>query len=649
MRSSEARGVSENGPISTAVAAHDYDTESAYNLSLTKRKSVDANKSDDVQDEEYGVTGVAVDELSPQLNSAPIKSRKWSQLNAVEIQNFKAINKTRIPLGNVTILVGSNGSGKSSVLQAIHWAARAASYIEPKNTKEVVAFERLDYLPSSQPLRSSHKVPLASSTKTPPTRVAFIQSQTSDEMEGPVDGVVDGPTSTVRIWAARNQGGISVHIAGGATVTAFKQRDDPITAYIPGLAGLSENETILAKPLLRRQAASGNAGGVLRNVLFNLASRLQNEEDNSAAARRITRLNELIQSVHPGVRITVGYDDREDVHINAGFSDHTGSSPLEAAATGVLQVIQIFAYLVLFKPKILLVDEPDAHLHPDKQERLIEALEAAAAEFQTQIVLTTHSQHVVRAASASAQLVWMKDGDVVDEDHEPIRKLMGWGAIDKKLLMFVEDEEDQPLRAILRQWPHYYRQIAICRCYGVENLPKNKLLDGLMETGNVSVKAVLHRDRDFMTDGECEKWKSAYASVNVFPWHTKQVDVEAYFCSSEYLQAMFQVDAPTADAWRAEAAGKVSKAKDKFKSKRGEINRLLYSQDEGGQPNTEDLWNAAGGQGPDTVLGKRFIAQLKNVITTAGHDQSPLNNYTIPVGFLMAPELESIISAAMKT
>lgn len=639
---------------------------------------------------EIVVTNIAVEELSPSLDSPPLKARRWSQLNAVEIENFKAINKTRVPLGNVTILVGANSSGKSSVLQAIHWAARAASYIQPKNTKEVVAFERLDYLPSSQPLRSSHKIPLANSIKTPPIRVSFIQITSPDEAEQKVKDISevenlvtddfsknqvkvkfgeiskdkdvkevedvskvkdasDGPKSTVQIWAAKNQGGISVHISGGATVTAFKQRNEPITAYIPGLAGLSEKETILAKPLLRRQAASGDAGGVLRNVLFNLASRLVGEEDNTGATHRVTRLTKLVQSVHPGIRIAVTHDDREDIHINAMFSDHSGiSSPLETAATGVLQVIQIFAYLVLFRPRILLVDEPDAHLHPDKQERLIEALEAASDEFQTQIILTTHSQHIVRAASASAQLVWMKDGDVVKNDSNSVRKLMGWGAMDKKLLMFVEDEDDQALRSILRQWPHCYRQLAICRCYGVENLPKNKLLEGLMEGGNLKVKAVLHRDRDFMTTSECAKWKSMYASDNVFPWHTEHVDVEAYFCDASYLQAVYQVDRATAEKWRLAAAAKVSKAKDKFVSKRTEVNRLLYSMAEGGQPSTEDLWKEAGGLGPRTVLGKLLLAQLKVVITSEGLDQSPLNNFYIPQSFVLAPELLPIIVSALE-
>lgn len=189
--------------------------------------------------------------------------------------------------------------------------------------------------------------------------------------------------------------------------------------------------------------------------------------------------------------------------------------PLETLATGVLQVVQIFAYLLLFSPKILLIDEPDAHLHPDKQERLIEALERAARDFGTQIILTTHSPHIVRAASPAVKLVWMNQGSVHTEDDEAIRRLLGWGGLDKSTLMFVEDEGATAIQSVLRQWPTLSRQIAVCRCFGIENLPKDKLLEGLLVDGKLGLNAIIHRDGDFMTVAEAEKWKDKYNTPGV--------------------------------------------------------------------------------------------------------------------------------------
>ena len=42
-------------------------------------------------------------------------------LNKATIKNFKAIEETEVDLAPFTVIVGANGSGKSSVLQAMHW------------------------------------------------------------------------------------------------------------------------------------------------------------------------------------------------------------------------------------------------------------------------------------------------------------------------------------------------------------------------------------------------------------------------------------------------------------------------------------------------------------------------------------------------
>nr|WP_280513741.1 ATP-binding protein [Janthinobacterium agaricidamnosum] len=556
----------------------------------------------------------------------------------MEIGNFKAIDRLVLSLAEVTIMVGPNGSGKSSVLQAIHWAARAASYIPPQSQSEVVAFERLDYSPSSEPLKTAHKKELTTERSSEPTSVVLNHIETEN-------GTVQA--AQIRIWAARNRGGISVQIDGGSAVTPFKQREEVITSYIPGLAGLSEKETILVQPLLRRQAAGGDAGGVLRNVLFNIASRQPGEDTNVEAMLRIRRLNELVGSVHPGVQIEVSFNDREDINIQAVFDDERLAGvkrPLEAAATGVLQVTQIFAYLILFRPKLLLVDEPDAHLHPDKQERLIEALELAASEFNVQIILTTHSPHIVRAASPAANLVWVKDGKTIDEDGAAIRTLLGWGGLDKKVLFFVEDENDQPIRAILRQWPHLQRQLAICRCYGVDNLPRNALLKGLLVDNSFGVKVLIHRDGDFMTRAERTMWAQRYDADGAEAWITEHSDAEGYFCEPSYLSALYQISEGDAQAMVQRAVELCTDAKTKFFEKRKVILRLLYEN--GGSPSSNDLWEQ--GQGtPTTILGKSLHKQLKNVVKAAGLQEKRLDKFEISNGVEVASELRAILEAML--
>ncbi len=222
-----------------------------------------------------------------------------------------------------------------------------------------------------------------------------------------------------------------------------------------------------------------------------------------------------------------------------------------------------------------------------------------------------------------------------------IRRLMGWGGLDKQALFFVEDEDDDAIRAILRQWPQLSRRLAVCRCFGVDNLPKDTLLRGMLDDGNLGLRALIHRDRDFMDDKEVERWKKAYKTDGVRLWVTPGCDVEAYFCTAAYLAALYGVEEVEAEIWRQEAAGTVSGAKKTFFSKRQVINRLVWPN--GGGAESDALWES-NGQGPDTVLGKDLWKALKPIVKRQGYDDRLLHGFTIPVNFEVAPDLKAALS-----
>ncbi len=102
------------------------------------------NSDSDAENGKPTAATKATDGMSPTpsgpvglTDTRSIRARKWSTLDSITVRGFKATKEAHIPLDHVTILVGPNGCGKSSVLQAIHWAARAASYVQLKNTKSL--------------------------------------------------------------------------------------------------------------------------------------------------------------------------------------------------------------------------------------------------------------------------------------------------------------------------------------------------------------------------------------------------------------------------------------------------------------------------------------------------------------------------------
>lgn len=254
---------------------------------------------------------------------------------------------------------------------------------------------------------------------------------------------------------------------------------------------------------------------------------------------------------------------------------------------------------------------------------MIEALEDISVEYNTQVLISTHSPHIARGASFRSKLVWIHDGAAKSEDEGRIKRLLGWGGLDRELLFFVEDEDDQFIRALLRQWPHLTRRVGVCRCFGVDNLPKDKLLEGLISSGDFPFAVVIHRDRDFMTDDECDILRGFYKTQGVDVWVTRRQDVESYFVNSRYLAKLFSVDRTETFDWIKQAATAAASNKQTFSEKRRRVNRELWP--DGGGPGTTQLWEELENTKPQNVMGKAMLGRLKQIIHSAGHDSKKLD------------------------
>ncbi|WP_411684679.1 AAA family ATPase, partial [Aeromonas caviae] len=103
-----------------------------------------------------------------------------------------------------------------------------------------------------------------------------------------------------------------------------------------------------------------DSNSVFRNILLQL-KKLPADWEGFA---------ELLEEIYPGIDVAVSFDEQADEFINATTTQAGITLPIDASGTGVLQAIQILSYVFLFKPKLLILDEPDSHLHPNNQRKL---------------------------------------------------------------------------------------------------------------------------------------------------------------------------------------------------------------------------------------------------------------------------------------
>ncbi len=525
-------------------------------------------------------------------------------IKSIKIQNFQRIDQPlSISLGPVTVLVGENGCGKSSFLKGVHWAVRCATLAEGGK----VTLDQMDFVPSKDFLDLAHKLKLQNSAGGRKISVSLLDA--------------DDTETSIAISAARNNAGVLTNIQGplAGELTA---NDKPSTAYIPGIAGAAEEETILAVPIMHRKAASGEGGSVLRQIIL---AHAVGPDGTGQQYRQLEELSKWVSMILPGTTFWVKFDRLRDRNIDVKFltnemkvhgQSHTVAwKSIDMAGTGFLQVVQIFAYLLYFRPKLLLVDEPDAHLHPGRQQLLIQALEKASLEYpETQIVISTHSPHLVRALSDHALIHWLEDG-AAKADGDVVRERMGWSILDKELLIFTEDGNTDKLQHLLNQWPTIAQKCAIWPTFGKDSLPNGQKAKALM--AKMQIKILIHRDRDFMSDGDVQAWKDlkGYPAQSIPVWLTAGSDIESSFCNAAHVAGVMDVPEHVAQEIVDTAIASYDQGEwmQLFSNAYSDaVNKLPTN----GDRNPIARWAAMGAYNASTIKGKKLLGLIANACIT---------------------------------
>jgi hypothetical protein len=209
------------------------------------------------------------------------------------------------------------------------------------------------------------------------------------------------------------------NVAAAKRIASIK---NPFSIFSPGLAGIAKRENFVSDGVLLRTLARGDANLVLRNILLRLW-------DTKNWSPFLADLHD----VFPGLELAITFSPETDEFVDATLRAGQEWVPLELAGTGILQAVQILSYIHHFAPALIVLDEPDSHLHPNNQRLLCALLRKVALERGTQVLLTTHSRHVVDSIAGAASFLWIRNGtvDLASPDDE-IGVLMDIGALDVK-------------------------------------------------------------------------------------------------------------------------------------------------------------------------------------------------------------------------
>lgn len=288
--------------------------------------------------------------------------------------------------------------------------------------------------------------------------------------------------------------------------------------------------------VVRRIVARGDANLTLRNVLRMLKS----------SEERWIGFISYMQSIFPGIQIEINFNENTDENIDVSFrTSGYRSFPFDAAGTSILQASQIIGYIFLFSPKVLILDEPDSHLHPDNQRVLCDLVARLAVERNFQAIISTHSRHVLDSLKDRSRIIWLNKGAMVDQpDINTTKVLLDLGALDSvdyfadgeiRCVVATEDTDKDAIKAILWSNDFLEDDTEVASYAGSSKADAGIVLGQFLSSKAPHVRLIVHRDNDYMSEEASQRFTQRLNAANILTFLTERNDIECYFINSNHL------------------------------------------------------------------------------------------------------------------
>lgn len=323
---------------------------------------------------------------------------------SIRIENFKALKEVEIPFNpNFNIIIGENNIGKSTLFEAIHlWMLGYKSLIQAngknfygRNTPRYISLDSLYFLRMStiDDVFHTHK-------KDASITINILL----EEIIYSLKIKFEKPSSMDFYLRVKYQGEGFQLISAKLRELGLNLFNSIFIYHTRPVFSTIKNEPFYNSAQLMKKISLGKSYDVIRNKIL-----------KGDPERKFTRLQERISRVldkqlkirfknknlqeEEYARITVQIADSKEVDISL-------------VGSGILQVIDIFSTLEFINRRdrclnILLIDEPDSHIHSNLQSALIDELRS---DLNNQHFIITHNDRLINKAEEGELLFINKVG-----------------------------------------------------------------------------------------------------------------------------------------------------------------------------------------------------------------------------------------------
>ena len=224
--------------------------------------------------------------------------------------------------------------------------------------------------------------------------------------------------------------------------------------YIPSFSGIETEEKVHTREYQEWLIGQGKPGDIIRNLLVEVSLKEEAWEDMSSDVEDIFGYR-ILKPQHVG-RPFILCEYLPGIPRGRGYGGYPRLE-ISNAGSGFLQTLLLLAFFYARPASVLLIDEPDAHMHMILQKRIYNHLRTIASGRGCQIIVATHSEVVIDNTDAGKIVSFygkphlLKHDTQRDEVREALKRLESKDIIlaEQGKILYVEGESDF---SILRAW-----------------------------------------------------------------------------------------------------------------------------------------------------------------------------------------------------
>ena len=298
-------------------------------------------------------------------------------LKQIELVNYRCFEHTKMSIREVSVIVGKNNSGKSTLVEALRMVSMASkkctsiNYVVPPKSLGLPLAAKGFRLPVER-----LKIDLRS----------IVHFYKTGEMAKITTTFKNG--IKIIIYANGEVAFATLIDSNGEYITSknkIKEKNIRSISILPQIGLIKENEKILTDETINNDLDTYLSSRHFRNEIYRYKNKYFSD------------FKRIAEKTWPGLRIrSIEFDTNSSDYINLFIEDARFPAEIGLMGSGIQMWLQIIWFICRSKGSdTIILDEPDVYMHPDLQLQILKLVRSLFP----QVIIATHSIEIISNVS----------------------------------------------------------------------------------------------------------------------------------------------------------------------------------------------------------------------------------------------------------